>query len=355
MPLAAPTTEPKPADPNRQPKVAVQSDTFEFGAMDAGSSAKHDFIFTNQGNANLTLAKGHTTCKCAMANLERAEVPPGRSTKVTLEWKAKGFVGPYKQMATVLTNDTTRPTVTLTVSGRIVSTLKLVPDELVLSSITAGETASGTVAVFDCTAEPLKITGQESLEAATAQFFDVKCVPMKPDEVAKQKDAKSGVCVHVNVKPGLPIGTFKQTIRLKTSLAALPSFDVGVKGSVVSDISVAGAAWDDKYGVLTIGSVSSREDVSRTLLVIARGQDRDKVRLKVAQVWPAFLKAEIGATTESAGGALRQTPVVIRIPKGSPPANHLGTETSKCGRIMLETGRPRAPRLLIRVQFAVEG
>jgi len=354
-PSAAPAANSTPADPSHQPKVVVQNDTFDFGTMDSGSEASHDFLFTNQGSAILTLAKGHTTCKCAMANLERAEVPPGQSSKVKLEWKAKGFKGPYKQTATVLTNDTSQPTVTLSISGRIVSAVNVVPDGLVFSSVTAGESVSGTVAAFGCVREPLKITGQELVEAGTARFFDVKCIPMKPDEVAKDKDAKSGVLVQVNLKPGLPVGTFKQTIRLKTNLAPSPSVDVGVSGSIVSDVAVVGGQWDEKYGVLTVGSVSSREEVARTLIVIARGQDRDKMKLKVAEVWPAFLKAEIGPTTEMSAGALRQTPIVIRIPKGSPPAIHLGTETSKCGRILLETGHPRAPQLLIRVQFAVEG
>jgi hypothetical protein len=354
-PLLAPAASSKPVDASQQPMVFVQENTFDFGTMDSGSVASHDFLFTNRGNGVLTLAKGSTTCKCTMANLERAEIAPGESTKVKLEWKAKGFNGPYAQTANVLTNDANRPTVTLSISGRIVSAVKLVPDGLVLSSVTAGESASGTVAAYGCVSEPLKITGQELVEAGTARFFEVKCVPMKPDEVAKDKDAKSGVLVQVNLKPGLPVGPFKQTIRLKSNLAASPTIDVGVSGSVVSDIAVVGARWDEKYGVLSVGSVSSRDEVARTLFVIARGPDREKVKLKVAEVWPAFLKAEIGPTIETSGGVLRQTPVIIRIPKGSPPAIHLGTETSKCGRILLETGHPRAPQLLIRVLFAVEG
>ncbi len=354
-PPESPLLDAKSADLNRQPKVVVQTDSFDFGTMDAGSTATHNFVIANQGNADLALIKGPTTCKCAMANLERAEVHPGESTKVTLEWKAKGFLGPYKQTATVMTNDTARPSVTLTISGRIVSTVKTVPDELVFNSMTAGESVSGTVAMYGCVSEPLKITGHEFVEPGTARVFDVKCVPMKPEEVAKDKDAKSGVSVEVTLKPGLPIGPFKQKIRLKTNLAATPSVDLSVKGSIVSDVAVAGAQWDETYGLLQIGSVSSRDEVSRTLIVIARGPHRSQVKLRVAEVWPSLLKVEIGPTTVSSAGHVLQTPVVIRIPKRSPPAVYLGTETSKCGRILLETGLPQAPQLLIRVQFAVEG
>ena len=342
-------------NPNRTAKVVVEKDTYDFGTMDAGSEASHEFIFKNEGDAPLTLTKGRSTCKCTVANLQQAQVAPGQSTKVKLDWKAKGFVGAYQQSAVILTNDPHTSTVTLSVSGRIVTTVKVVPDELVLSSVTAGENASGTVAVYGCVPEPLKVTGQELVDANIARYFDVKCAPMKPNEVAKEKDAKSGVSLEVGVKPGLPIGAFKQTIRLKTSLAAASTVDVAVKGKIVSDIEVVGAGWDDKYSVLAVGSVSNQEEVARTLFVMSRGPDRDKVKLKVADVWPAFLKPEIGPTSEVSVGGLRRTTVVIRIPKGSPPANHLGAENSKCGRILLETGHPRAPKLLIRVQFAVEG
>jgi hypothetical protein len=127
-----------------------------------------------------------------------------------------------------------------------------------------------------------------------------------------------------------------------------------VRGNVVSDLAVVGGNWDEEHSLLTIGTVSAREDTSRRLILIARGPFRDQVKLKVAEVSPELLKVELGPPTAAAGQRLRQLPIVVRIPKGTPPAAYLGSETAKAGRILLETNHPRAPRVLIRVSFAVE-
>jgi len=337
------------------PEVVVDDVTYEFGIMDGTTTGTHDFIFKNVGKGTLKLTKGHTTCRCTMANLEQDEVPPGQSTKVHLEFKGKGFNGPYKQTATVLTNDPKRKQVELTVSGKIIPILRAVPEEIVFNSVMAGEPATSSADLFDYVETPLRIVAHEYTDKNTAGLFDLKWSPLKPEVLAKESGAKSGAQLLVTLKSGLPVGTFKQTIRLKTNLPGIESFEVPINGSVVSDLAVVGGDWNEEHSLLTIGTVSANEESSRTLIVVARGPFRDQVRLKVAEVWPDLLKVDLGPPSGTAGQTLRQFPIVIRIPKGSPPADHLGTETAKCGRVLLETNHPRAPKLLIRVRFAVEG
>jgi hypothetical protein len=288
-----------------------------------------------------------------MANLETAEVPAGKTTKVTLEFKGAGFAGPYKQTATVITNDPKRPQVQLVVFGKVIPILRTVPEEIAFSSVTAGNPATTTIDVFGYVPTPLQIVGFECTDKNTAGLFDVKTEPMKPDVLAKEKGAKSGVHLTVTLKPGLPVGTFKQTIRLNTNLTGAEHHELEVRGNVVSDLAVVGARWDDERSLLAIGTVSAKEDVSRRLILIARGRFRDQVKLKIAEVWPELLKVDLEPPT-TMGEGLRQLPIVIRIPKGTPPADYLGSETAKAGRIVLETNHPQAPKVLIRVAFAVE-
>ena len=354
------TAPPKPAVPPpssvgkiEQPKVVVEKTSFDFGTMDPGAKGKHDYVFRNEGNAPLELAKGKTSCSCTMTNLERVQIAPGQSTKVTLDWKVKGFEGTFNQWATVNTNDPQRPSVTLNIVGHIASVVRTVPETLILSSVVAGEKASGTIRVFSYEPLPLKVSGQEFTDPESARWFEAAVVPMKPAEVAVEKDAKSGILAEINLKPGLPLGEFKQTIRLKINSAKLPSVEVPIRGVVVGDVSVIGAGSDYKHDVLAIGSVKAQEGAERKLIVIGRGRSRDQLKLKVVDKWPEFLQVDIGATT--AGRNENTTPIIVRIPKGSPPANHWGTEASPYGRIQLETSQPRAPKLLIHVQFAVEG
>jgi len=337
------------------PEVALDAETYDFGVMDNMATGTHDFVFNNRGKGTLKLTKGHTTCRCTMANLESAEVPPGRSTRVHLEFQGKGFNGPYKQTATVLTNDPKRKQVELTVSGKIIPILRAVPEEVTFNSVTAGEPVTSSVDLFDYIETPVSIVSHECTEKNTAAMFDVKWAPMKPEVIAKETGAKSGLQLRVTLKPGLPVGTFKQTIRLKTNLPGIDVFELPINGSVVSDLAVIGGGWDEEHSLLTIGTVKAGEETSRRLIVVARGPFRDQVRLKVAEVWPDLVKVELQPASATAGQTLRQFPIVVRIPKGSPPADHLGSETAKCGRVLLETNHPRAPKLLIRVRFAVEG
>ncbi len=335
------------------PEVLVDHEEHDFGVMDSTSTGTHDFIFTNKGTGTLKLSKGHSTCRCTMTNFEQAEVAAGQSTKVNLEFKGKGFSGPYKQTATVITNDPKRSQIQLMVTGKIIPILRTVPEEIAFSSVTAGNPATATMDVFGYVASPLKIAGFECSDKNTAGLFDVKVEPMKPDVLAKETGAKSGVYLVVTLKPGLPVGTFKQTIRLKTNLAGAEQHDLEVRGNVVSDLAVVGGNWDDERSLLAIGTVSAKEDVSRRLILIARGPFRNQVELKVAEMWPELLKVDLPPPT-AVGDSLRQLPIVIRIPKGTPPTDHLGSETAKAGRIVLETNHPQAPKVLIRVSFAVE-
>ena len=52
-------------------------------------------------------------------------------------------------------------------------------------------------------------------------------------------------------------------------------------------------------------------------------------------------------------GSVIQIPWTLRIPPDSRPANHLGSQASDLGQIVLETGHPQEPELRVFVRFAV--
>ncbi len=351
-------TEPVPslekAMSREGPKVAVDKETHECGVVESQVMDKHSFQISNVGTKALTLTKGETSCKCTVSALEKTGLQPGESTKVILEWTPK-VEGPFRHSATITTNDPSRPRLTLIVSGRAITAVKSVPAEIAFTSVAAGEPTSQPVQILGYVPDRLRIDGYELLEPQFADHFEIKLAPMTPAQLAEEKDAKSGYSGHVTVKPGLPTGTFRQTIRVKTGIKTSPKLDLLVQGKVVSDLSVAGAGFDSDLGILMVDNVSSREGAERRLLVLARGPHHKEVKLKPKEIWPDLLKVEIGQATELPGRPVSQTLIAIRIPKGSPPANHLGSEQGRLGRILLETGLPPpASSLIIRVRFAVQ-
>jgi len=338
-----------------QPKVVVDADTHDFGLMDNHATGRHDFLFTNPGDAPLTLEAGDTSCKCTLSKLEKTKVAPGESTTVGLEWTGEDFLGPFRQTATIFTNDPSHPRITLTIKGRISASTRVVPSELVFSRISVGETASATVRVFGYRPEPLEIAGHELSDPTTAEQFEVRFEPLPSDQVEEELDAKSGYSVEITVKSGLPLGAFRQKILLRTNLEDSPTVEIPVKGVVGSEISIVGPGWDEETGILTLGSVNSRVGIERTLIIRVGGPHRKEVNFELIESVPDLLRVKPGKLRELNNGRVTLTPLTIQIPKGARPANYLGSEQGEFGRITLKTNHPQAPELRILVRFAVEG
>jgi hypothetical protein len=343
-----------PAPGAPRAKVVVDQADFDFGTMDNDATNSHEFVFNNAGDDTLILTKGDTTCRCTLINLVETDIPPGKSAKVALQWTSKNMAGPYRQSATIVTNDPDRPRVTLTITGRVTSPIRVAPTELILNNLSVVVSETVEARVFCYSSGNLQITAHELAEADLAKFFEVTSQPLSADELKGEADVKSGVLVKLAVKPGLPLGAFRQKIRLSTNLKESPTIEIPVEGTVTSDIAIVGQGWNEKTNVLTLGSVSNRKATERKLLLVCRGEFGKEVTYRIAQTEPDVLKVELGQRNQVKQGRASTTPLMIRIPEGSRPVNHLGTESGELGRILIKTNHPQVHELQIRVRFAVE-
>ena len=115
-------------------KAELSELEFDFGTMDESAKGRHDFMVTNVGEGVLEVTAGETSCGCTMSEIEKSELAPRESTKVTITWNAEGRSGPFRQTASVFTSDPDHSRVTFTVSGRIVQAVRVVPRELGVQS-----------------------------------------------------------------------------------------------------------------------------------------------------------------------------------------------------------------------------
>ncbi len=353
--LADVSHQPAPNPNAPQPAVHVDEEEFEFGTMDLSESGSHQFTITNVGKAPLDLSPGPSSCKCTLSDLsEHTVVPPGEKKQVTVTWKSKGLSGPFKQSASILTNDPTRSKVVFTISGRFSVGVKAVPAELVFSRVVAGQEATASVNLYGFRPEPLETHDITWDDPSTASYFEAKVFPLDEEQVKQEEGATSGSRLEITVKSGLPMGPFQQKISLATNSKETPKIEIPIRGKVASEITIVGPGWDDTNGMLMMGTVSGRQGAQRTLLIIAGGPHGKDIQFKSVEVVPDLLKAQLGTPKPISGNAT-QVPLTITIPPGSPPANHLGSEQGKLGRITIETNHPRTPKLKILVRFAVEG
>ncbi len=337
-----------------QPKVQVDQEDFDFGAMERGATMRHAFVFTNVGGYPLELVQGETTCKCTISTLDEQAVPPGQSVEVVLEWTAKTTSNQFRQSATILTNDPDRPRVNLTVSGIVTQAVEVEPDEIVFSKAEVGETKTAELRLYSFGVPDLQLLDHRFANADSAEHFELASEPLPEDQLPP--GAKSGRLVTVTMKPGLPVGPVHQTLELTTNATENNSLAaIAIHGRIISTISIFGQGWDASRGVLALGTVPSQQGLRRELSIFVRGKNPEQVELEVLEIVPEALKISFGEKQSlKKDGSVVKVPLVVEIPPGTRPINRLGWEQSEMGEVLIQTNQAHAEKLRLHVQFAVE-
>jgi hypothetical protein len=136
---------------------------------------------------------------------------------------------------------------------------------------------------------------------------------------------------------------------LHTNLPDEKELVISIEGSVDSDVSLAGPHFNRDESLLHLGAVEQRKGIERKLLVLVRGEHRHEMKISLVEC-TAPLEVTLGQGTDLSSGAVVQIPLVIKIPPGSRPVNHM----QEYGKIVLETSHPEGEKLVVRVQFAVQ-
>jgi hypothetical protein len=357
--------------------VHVTDTVHDFGTVGAGGSGAYEFLVTNAGDGPLRLTRGATSCTCTIADFESdatatdpdaggtKTVPPGASTRVTLQWKGRGPGGPFRQQATILTDDPRRPEIIFVVEGTVVPTSKAVPETILFPRLTATTGDIAAVRIFAYGDEPPHVerctiendTAGPAPDTGSDDVFKGLLVPqtspLDPVEVAAEPGATGGLLLTVEARPGLPLGPLRARVTLTVRMPDEVVIEIPVAATVTGDLSVVAAAWDRGRQALVLGTVSGRRGLRTQAFVMARGPDRETVRLTVREVVPETLRVIVGESSEVGTGSAVRIPLEIVVPPGSRPANHLCSELGPAGRIVFNTGHPDSPTLTIPVCIAI--
>jgi hypothetical protein len=349
---AAPATGVKAGD-KEAPHVVVDQPHYDFGTMQRGTSKSHEFVIRNTGNAPLKIRNGGTTCKCTLSKVADESIPAGGSTMVKLEWTAKADGGPFRQTATILTNDPTQSQVELAVDGQILALSNVEPAEFLFDKLSVGEKKSVQVYVMAMLQDELSVTEPQISDPTVRDKFDVKIEPVEPSALPN-KLAKRGYRVTMSSKEGLPVGRFHSWLTLHTDLPDAGKIEIPIAGQVVGDISVTGVTgWNSEESLLTIGSVKSSEGGQGKVFLSVRGPGAADIKFDVKSKEPDVLKVTLGAP-KKLKETLVQVPVTIDIPPGTKPMVHLDTAQGEAARIVFSTSHPKIKELSLSVRFAVE-
>jgi hypothetical protein len=343
------------------PQVEVPETQFAFGTVGVGAKGFHEFVIRNAGAAPLELTKGTTSCTCTVSDFDETEVgstgkkvvPPGESTKLKVQWRGKGDGGPFRQQASVLTNDPSRPQVAFVVEGTVVPTYKAVPPFITLTKLSTSSSEKVTAAFFTFGQEQPVVDSISVTDEKTADFYSLTTAPLEPTAWAAETGATGGFQVTAEIRPGLPIGPLRQAIKVVFRMPEEVVAELPVEGSVSGDLAIAGTAWDSSSEALLLGTVSCRTGTEAKLFLTVKGPHRADVKPVVRQVIPDSLRVVVGEGKPVGSGNVIRIPLAITIPPGSDPANHICSTQAPAGKIVLETGHPESPTLTIPVCVAI--
>lgn len=339
------------------PRLVCAQTFYNFGAMPPQTQGRYAFVVRNAGDGELRLQPESTTCKCTISGVSHNRVRPGEEAQVVLEWNSGKYNPAFQQSARIRTNDPARPTLELTVAGRVQATAAVDPAEMHLGSAMAGTTVSTAVVVYSQVWNHLRVLDVQSACAGLTWRTE----PLAQPPEAYQ--ATAALRLALSFPTGIQHGRYRHTLRIvvasggdagdEASAAGLAGaaassrehLYVDLEGTVVRPLTLYGAAVREE-GLIDLGDVPQGRGQTVRVLLKVRDAQRELPDVKI-EVEPEFLHTSFRSVPGGAAGLYELT---ITLPDDTPPCQY---RSQPLGRLRIDTGHPRIGVVELPVAFAV--
>lgn len=215
------------AQPVVAPLIVFEATTYDFGKVMEGELARHDFVFSNPGDATLEIQDVKTTCGCTKAADWDKRIAPGGTGKIPIALRTAGVLGNVKKSIGVTTNAPGEEKVTLWLKGNVWQAVEVKPRYASFGQIQdRNATQSTTVKIISKLEEPLEIV---SIQCDKETFR----AELKPVVEGKEYD------LEVTLVPPLQTGSSRGTITLRTSHPKKPEISLVTSCYVPVPVQVA--------------------------------------------------------------------------------------------------------------------
>jgi hypothetical protein len=101
------------------PKIQFASTAYDFGHVISGTLVKHDFVFTNTGDAMLEITGVTPGCGCTTVGDWTHTVEPGKTGVIPIQFNSSGYNQPVVKTPSLTCNDKSQPRITLQLHGTV--------------------------------------------------------------------------------------------------------------------------------------------------------------------------------------------------------------------------------------------
>jgi hypothetical protein len=221
------------------PRIEFASQYFDFGRVSAGELVRHDFVFTNTGNALLEITGVRPGCGCTTAGAWDRQVEPGKTGVIPLQFSSANFNGKVTKSATVTCNDATRTNVVLEITGTVWKPIEVTPTALVFRvSDDAQTNETKVVRIVSHLDDPLTVSDLQ----CTNQSFKAELKTVKPGNEFE---------LLISAVPPFTVPSINTLVSLKTSSPSMPMINVNAYVMVQQAVMVTPAQVTLPAGPLT--------------------------------------------------------------------------------------------------------
>jgi len=343
---------PVPSEIGPWPKVVASELTHTFGRMQVGDENSHRFEIRNEGDADLKLKAGTTTCKCtqfdfdqsAEVSVKTAIVKPGESVILTMSWKAgESPDRAFRHGGDVFTNDPKSTLLKYTVEGAIEMPYEVLPDTWSVGNIFNEQSGKFKGAIGSRIYDHLEI---ESIHSPSGKV-QVTTAPMSPEDKVRDSYA-SGVVLNLELASDIPPGLFKEVLEIKLSQRDEP-IKVPVtarKHGAIRLQQMAGTTFDLEKMRVQLGAFPAAEGRGgKVLLIVDEKEMSEPLKITELESDPSFMTATLSPFGEPSGTVHRYL-LDVAVPPNRP---HVQRTNSNPGFLRLSTNHPSGEALKFEV------
>ncbi len=340
--------------PGPKSKVAVDAKEYDFVVMRMGTSESHDFVFKNEGEGPLKLAKGPMMCKCTIPSVPDQEIKPGDSVKITLTWKPLETTRHFDKKATIWTNDPANPEIILSINGRVMGDPVATPDQFTVGDIPWNKEHDSEVLLVSTTSTDLKI---DQMEVSHPEWMTITSTPADAAQLIEfakggsetDPKPKSALIVKLTIKPNGTEGLFSGWVKLKNNLNPEPT-KIEVVGMRTGPISIHGSDFQAALSMIDLKRFKSADGKSIQLLVLLEPFGQDLQFTEVISE-SKHLTVTLKKDPKSVGQKRERYHMVIQAVSGISPGTNMTHEHPD--KLTLKTNHPEVPEILLNARYLV--
>jgi hypothetical protein len=91
-------------DSGKLPVFAFEEESFDFGTIEEGVVATHDFTFTNTGEVPLVISAANGSCGCTVPEFPRTPIAPGATGVINVSFDSNKRAGKQEKTVTLTAN-----------------------------------------------------------------------------------------------------------------------------------------------------------------------------------------------------------------------------------------------------------